>query len=645
MSCKWFFRSVLLLVFLFLCFFSPWTTNQVRADDCNITVKKTSIGHPGNWKDSDLILQPTDEEVQITINTDKIIPSYNYWLYGIDGLNEGWLIEHISNLGPDSHDVLQANPSGQSVTFTLNWNSSLYKETGINYPFKLIPRPGGKNYWEENKELQLKLIGMNPPLNKALHGDDQTICTFNLKVTNQCSSFGDITVTQDDRGAIIDFPDNNPLPSDNGDDYSFEQRRGIAFTNKKKVDFLTPISPTQTNRFLFVLDKNPTSEYFKDFYNLNLIYNNNGDDRYLCEMPFVPLENDIEKSLNNCEVKLPTSQGKFEINDIPLKMLNPQQTEWLPVGTRTFPGVGSATVSVNPFLIVTTLDEYYAAGYRSPSRYSRVEIAKEETFFSLCLQTQNNSNDACFPINAPNPAPVSKKIFTPNVSYIAYVAYHSSIISNSGFSVESASYILPSCSAPFKWDGTGVTPLPTVNPISPVPPGSTPLPTIDIRKERLCDSLPRKTAADRVKYSECTNCINEPVNGIPTALGCISTSAGGLVSSFFKVGLGVIGGIALLLLFYGFFLVLTSGGNPEQIQLGKQIVTAAITGLLLIIFSLFLLQFTAIDVLKLPGFERNNNPQCSITGNCFDDCMCRNTSSDCANFCRPTPIHVPGAGP
>ena len=89
---------------------------------------------------------------------------------------------------------------------------------------------------------------------------------------------------------------------------------------------------------------------------------------------------------------------------------------------------------------------------------------------------------------------------------------------------------------------------------------------------------------------------------INTAIGCIPTDPGALFTKFFKFGIGIAGGIAFLLILFGGFQILTSAGNPEQMNEGKELVSSAIAGLLLIIFSVFLLKMIGVTILGIPGF-------------------------------------------
>ncbi len=50
--------------------------------------------------------------------------------------------------------------------------------------------------------------------------------------------------------------------------------------------------------------------------------------------------------------------------------------------------------------------------------------------------------------------------------------------------------------------------------------------------------------------------------------------------------------------------MITSAGNPDTLKAGQDKFTNAIIGLLIIIFSVLLLQFIGTDILNLPDFGR-----------------------------------------
>jgi hypothetical protein len=90
---------------------------------------------------------------------------------------------------------------------------------------------------------------------------------------------------------------------------------------------------------------------------------------------------------------------------------------------------------------------------------------------------------------------------------------------------------------------------------------------------------------------------------MPTDLGCIPTDPYAFVGSAYGIGLGLIGGVSLLFLIYGGYLVMISQGNPAKLNSGKSYIYYAIAGLVLAIFGFVFLQLIAVDILRIPGFN------------------------------------------
>lgn len=88
---------------------------------------------------------------------------------------------------------------------------------------------------------------------------------------------------------------------------------------------------------------------------------------------------------------------------------------------------------------------------------------------------------------------------------------------------------------------------------------------------------------------------------VNTAFGCLPISVGGFVSWAVRYILGIVGGISFLMMVYGFILMSTSEGDPKKAQAAKDTITSAITGLVIAIFSIFLVRLIMLYVLKLPG--------------------------------------------
>ena len=100
---------------------------------------------------------------------------------------------------------------------------------------------------------------------------------------------------------------------------------------------------------------------------------------------------------------------------------------------------------------------------------------------------------------------------------------------------------------------------------------------------------------------ECTDCFS--AGNSWTAIGCIPTNdlnefAGWIIGKVIFVA----SGIAFLLMTFGTFQVITSSGDPKKAQAGKELITSALSGLLFIILSVFLLKLIGVDILRIPGF-------------------------------------------
>src|SRR3989344_2895450 len=78
--------------------------------------------------------------------------------------------------------------------------------------------------------------------------------------------------------------------------------------------------------------------------------------------------------------------------------------------------------------------------------------------------------------------------------------------------------------------------------------------------------------------------------GCETAFGNIPTDITKFAGKVLSIALGIAGGIALILLVYGSIRVLTSTGNPQNVAAGRDIIVAAIAGLLFLIFSVLILR-------------------------------------------------------
>jgi hypothetical protein len=91
--------------------------------------------------------------------------------------------------------------------------------------------------------------------------------------------------------------------------------------------------------------------------------------------------------------------------------------------------------------------------------------------------------------------------------------------------------------------------------------------------------------------------------GIRTAFGCFPTNTSDLTNWLLGKAIMFAGAAAFLLMIFGSFQIILSSGDPEKIKKGQEILTAAIAGLLLIIFSVFLLRLIGVTILAIPGWS------------------------------------------
>lgn len=101
-------------------------------------------------------------------------------------------------------------------------------------------------------------------------------------------------------------------------------------------------------------------------------------------------------------------------------------------------------------------------------------------------------------------------------------------------------------------------------------------------------------------YKPFAGCSSDKVS---TSLGCVPITIEQFVPWLLQFIFGIAGGIAFLLMVYGFILMSTSGGDEKKIQGAKETITSAVTGLLVCIFGLFILRLLAVNILQIPGIN------------------------------------------
>jgi hypothetical protein len=100
--------------------------------------------------------------------------------------------------------------------------------------------------------------------------------------------------------------------------------------------------------------------------------------------------------------------------------------------------------------------------------------------------------------------------------------------------------------------------------------------------------------ADVIACSDDPNsqCVN-------SAFGPIHIDPIGFILQFSTLGIGTGSGIAFIMLAYGAYKLVTSQGNPDAINAAKEIITAAIIGLVFMILGVSILQVIGFDILNL----------------------------------------------
>ncbi len=119
---------------------------------------------------------------------------------------------------------------------------------------------------------------------------------------------------------------------------------------------------------------------------------------------------------------------------------------------------------------------------------------------------------------------------------------------------------------------------------------------------KTCENI--SSAGEKAKCLQClkgTGAGGAP--GVWTSIGCVYADVGNFIQqTLLGWGVGFAGGISTLCIMYAAFMMQSSRGNAEVIKKSQQLLTSCITGLMLIIFSVFILRLIGVTILKIPGF-------------------------------------------
>jgi len=123
--------------------------------------------------------------------------------------------------------------------------------------------------------------------------------------------------------------------------------------------------------------------------------------------------------------------------------------------------------------------------------------------------------------------------------------------------------------------------------------------SLNLSAAKLCGVL-----SNNSEQNQCFNTCMKEGGGVWTALGCFSSDLSTVIKEkVFGWGVGLAGIISLFCIIYAAFQIQTSAGNAEKVKKAQELLTSCIMGLMLIIFSVFILKLIGVDILKIPGFK------------------------------------------
>jgi len=90
---------------------------------------------------------------------------------------------------------------------------------------------------------------------------------------------------------------------------------------------------------------------------------------------------------------------------------------------------------------------------------------------------------------------------------------------------------------------------------------------------------------------------------VSTALGCLNTGdVKQFIGQLLSWGVGLVGLGAFLLIVYGGVIIMSASGDPKKVKAGQELVISAITGVILALLSVIVLNFLGMNILGLGSF-------------------------------------------
>lgn len=138
-----------------------------------------------------------------------------------------------------------------------------------------------------------------------------------------------------------------------------------------------------------------------------------------------------------------------------------------------------------------------------------------------------------------------------------------------------------------------------LNTRTPVFAQPTPVPTnaVDI-----CQNL---SASQKDACYACVGRLGEPVTGKSwTVFGCWPAAPAEFAGIILKYAVTAAGVLALFLIIFAGFQMMTAAGDPAKIERGRDLLISAVVGLLIVVFSVVILQVIGVTILEIPGFPK-----------------------------------------
>lgn len=86
---------------------------------------------------------------------------------------------------------------------------------------------------------------------------------------------------------------------------------------------------------------------------------------------------------------------------------------------------------------------------------------------------------------------------------------------------------------------------------------------------------------------------------IHTAIGCIPILIGPFMSTALRWGIGLAGGVIIIVLIIASIMIAGASGDPKKVQAGREMIMAALGGLILVVFSVLILNIIGVRILNI----------------------------------------------